>query len=249
MSEKTFFHILFLTDRDYQCRKVFYGDQGSEKIYSLLFNNWIQEKRHITTVLPISSEDTEGSFVWDGDSFLFKKLPAPKNGFYYLLLKEDYQIELYQQSLNQLTQGVQIYDRNGYAVFFNRTSRQISQIPSSLDVQGRHLLDLFAIDEDISTTMTSLRTQAPVINRVDHFRTSAGASILSTNTAYPLKKGKQVIGAVAFEQTKEIVAAIKEKMIKAEQALNDFKKTPPKHVFPAILLKMSSATERPSKKR
>ena len=132
MSEKTFFHILFLTDRDYQCRKVFYGDQGSEKIYSLLFNNWIQEKRHITTVLPISSEDTEGSFVWDGDSFLFKKLPAPKNGFYYLLLKEDYQIELYQQSLNQLTQGVQIYDRNGYAVFFNRTSRQISQIPSSL---------------------------------------------------------------------------------------------------------------------
>ena len=71
---KTFFHILFLTDRDYQCRKVFYGDQGSEKIYSLLFNNWIHEKRHITSVLPISLKDTEGSFIWDGDSFLFKKL-------------------------------------------------------------------------------------------------------------------------------------------------------------------------------
>ena len=44
MSGKTFFHILFYTDRDYQCREVFYGDQESEKIYSLLFNNWIQEK-------------------------------------------------------------------------------------------------------------------------------------------------------------------------------------------------------------
>ena len=78
MPEKNFFHILFCTDRDYQCRKVFYGDQNTEKIYSLLFNNWIQEKRHISTVLPISPEDTEGSFMWDGDSFLFKKLPAPK---------------------------------------------------------------------------------------------------------------------------------------------------------------------------
>ena len=44
MPEKNFFHILFCTDRDYQCRKVFYGDQNTEKIYSLLFNNWIQEK-------------------------------------------------------------------------------------------------------------------------------------------------------------------------------------------------------------
>ena len=231
MSEKIFFHFLFLTDRDYQCRKIFYGDPGSEQIYSLLFHNWVREKRHITTVLPISSEDAEGSFVWDGDSFIFKKLPAPKNGFYYLFLKEDYQTELYQQSLNQFAQGVQIYDQNGCAVFFNRTSRQISQIPSSLNIQGRHLLDLFAIDEDISTTMTALRTQAPVINRVDHFRTSAGASVLSTNTAYPLKKGKQVIGAVVFEQTKEIVAAVKEKMIESEQALNDFKKNVPETRF------------------
>ena len=118
MSEKSFFDILFYTDRDAQCREVFYGDPDTEKIYSLLFNNWIHEKRHITSVLPISLKDTEGSFIWDGDSFLFKKLSGPKGGFYYLLLKEDYQIDLYRQTLNHLTQGVQIYDRNGYAVFF-----------------------------------------------------------------------------------------------------------------------------------
>lgn len=227
MPEKIFFHILFLTDRDYQCREVFYGDKSSEKIYALLFNNWIQEKRHISTVLPISTEDTEGSFVWDGDSFLFKRLPGPKNSFYYLLLKEDYQIELYRQALNHLTQGVQIYDRNGYAVFFNQASRKISKIPSSLDIQGKHLLDLFAIDEDISTTMTALKTQAPVINRVDHFQTSAGITILSANTAYPLKQGKQIIGAATFEETKEIVGACKKSMIETEEALNSFKKNGP----------------------
>lgn len=227
MSERNFFDILFYTDRDAQCREVFYGNPEAEKIYSLLFNNWIREKRHITSVLPVSLQDSDGTFVWDGDSFLFKKFPGPKSGFYYLLLKEDYQIDLYRQTLNHLTQGVQIYDQNGYAVFLNQTSRKISQIPSSLDVQGKHLLDLFALDEEVSTTMTALRTQVPVINRVDHFCTSAGISILSANTAYPLKRGKQIIGAVVFEQTKDIVGACKESMIATEQALDAFKKNGP----------------------
>lgn len=75
--------------------------------------------------------------------------------------------------------------------------------------------------------MTALRTQAPVINRVDHFRTSAGISILSANTAYPLKRGKQIIGAAAFEQTRDIVGACKESMIATEQALNGFKNNVP----------------------
>ena len=33
MSEKSFFDILFYTDRDAQCREVFYGDPDTEKIY------------------------------------------------------------------------------------------------------------------------------------------------------------------------------------------------------------------------
>ena len=43
-------------------------------------------------------------------------------------------------------------------------------------VEGRHLLDLYNLDENVSTTMTALQTQAPVIDRVDSFRANGSQS-------------------------------------------------------------------------
>lgn len=219
---KLFYDICFSVDSQYQFIKVDYGDIRFQNIYSLLFKNWIVQKRHITSVFPITAEDTQGTFTWDEDLFHYKRLDSAQGGFYYFLLRQDYLEDLLTQALDLITDGVEIYDQNGCAVFLNRSSRRISQIPSSLDVRGRHLLDLFALDEDISTTMTALRTKAPVINRVDHFSTTAGISVASANTSYPLRKGNQIIGAVVFEQTQEIVDAYKKKMEQTEKALHNF---------------------------
>lgn len=219
---KLFFDILFLTDCELQIIQADFGTDTTKETYNLLFKNWVHEKRHITSVFPISASETEGSFIWDEDQFYFKRLNAPDKTFYYLLLRQDYTEDLFRNALDLVNDGVQIYDQSGHALFFNRASRKISQIPPSLDVNGRHLLDLFAIDEDISTTLTALRNRAPVVNRVDHFRTTDGVLVSSANTSHPIKHGNQIIGAVTFEQTSEIVKAYKEKMQKIEKALQSF---------------------------
>ena len=196
---KLFFDILFLTDCELQIIQADFGTDTTKETYNLLFKNWVHEKRHITSVFPISASETEGSFIWDEDQFYFKRLNAPDKTFYYLLLRQDYTEDLFRNALDLVNDGVQIYDQSGHALFFNRASRKISQIPPSLDVNGRHLLDLFAIDEDISTTLTALRNRAPVVNRVDHFRTTDGVLVSSANTSHPIKHGNQIIGAVTFE--------------------------------------------------
>lgn len=221
---KYFFDILFTVTDTYHFISVEYGTEQAKDTYSLLFENWISQKNLITSVFPLTPGSVQGNFLWDNDTFYYLVLPAPDNCFYYLLLREDFLEELFAQTLDQLTNGVQIYDRNGCAVFLNSTSRKISQIPDTLDVRGRHLMDLFALDENISTTLTALRTQAPVINRVDYFQTTAGTSISSANTAYPLKKGRQLIGAATFEETTETVASSKKKMKLTEKALHSFQK-------------------------
>lgn len=221
---KYFFDILFTVTDTYHFISVEYGTEQAKDTYSLLFENWISQKNLITSVFPLTPGSVQGNFLWDNDTFYYLVLPAPDNCFYYLLLREDFLEELFAQTLDQLTNGVQIYDRNGCAVFLNSTSRKISQIPDTLDVRGRHLMDLFALDENISTTLTALRTQAPVINRVDYFQTTAGTSISSANTAYPLKKGRQLIGAATFEETTETVASSKKKMELTEKALHSFQK-------------------------
>ena len=60
--------------------------------------------------------------------------------------------------------------------------------------------------------MTCLRTQSPVINRVDHYKSSDGISIATANTAYPIRKGKEILGSVVFEQTSDIVKRYNKKM-------------------------------------
>lgn len=74
-------------------------------------------------------------------------------------------------------------------------------------MEGRHLLDLYNLDETVSTTMTALQTQAPVIDRVDSFRTTdfSAVPIASANTSYPIFREGELLGAVVFEQTAEIV--------------------------------------------
>ena len=225
---KAFYDICFTTNEQYQFLHVQYGDIYIENTYAPLFKNWISYQRHITSVFPIAEVDTSGVFVWDGDSFSYERMDAPNQGFYYFLVKQNHLEDLLIQTLNLITDGVQIYDENGYALFFNQASRKLSQIPPTLDIRGRHLLDLFALDEQISTTMTALRTKSPVINRVDNFSTSAGVSIASVNTSYPVSKDNELIGAIVFEQTQNIIDCSKEKMAQAEKALRDFQpNTPP----------------------
>ena len=189
---KAFYDICFTTNEQYQFLHVQYGDIYIENTYAPLFKNWISYQRHITSVFPIAEEDTSGEFVWDGDSFSYERMDAPNQGFYYFLVKQNHLEDLLIQTLNLITDGVQIYDENGYALFFNQASRKLSQIPPTLDIRGRHLLDLFALDEQISTTMNEL------------------------------------IGAIVFEQTQNIIDCSKEKMAQAEKALRDFQpNTPP----------------------
>lgn len=224
---KLFYDILFTVDKYFQLQEVEFGDSHVSDTYTLLFKNWIAGKRHITSVFPLTEEQTQGDFSWDGDSFFFKRLKTDNEGFYYLILRQDYLEELLINALNLVTDGIQIYDRNGCAVFINSASRKLSHIPASLDIRGQHLLDLFAIDETISTTLTALRNKAPVVNRVDHFRTTAGASIASANTSHPISSGNQVIGAITFEQTQQVIDSYKEKMSKIEKALHSFQSNTP----------------------
>ena len=115
--------------------------------------------------------------------------------------KEDPRSLLFEYTLNKILDGIQIYDQNACLVYINQASRDISGIPSHLNVEGKHLMDLYDLEEEISTIMTCLRTRRPVINRFDSFKAVGGSAISSVNTAYPIFDGQGgLIGAVVFEQ-------------------------------------------------
>ncbi|WP_201754694.1 sigma 54-interacting transcriptional regulator [Pseudoflavonifractor sp. 60] len=227
------YDILFTLDQSGRLVSVAWGSKEAEDLYRDLFESWAANRRPADAAFALPSGKDSGQLLWDESAFHFQFLPAPEDGRWLLLKQKDPRPYLLARALDQISDGVQIYDKNACAVYFNKASRGISHIPSGVSVEGRHLLDMYNLDESISTTMTALQTQAPVIDRVDSFRTSEFSTvpIASANTSYPIFREGELLGAVVFEQTAEIVEKNLKKMEATRRALSSFQNKPPKVSF------------------
>lgn len=167
-----------------------------------------------------------GRLTWRDVDFHYQELADPPDGHLVLLKRADNDREyLYQRALDEINDGIQIYDRNACLVYMNKTSRQILGIPAHIDFEGQHLLDFYDLDEEVSSVMTALRTRRPVIDRFDSFKAPGGRSVSSVNTAHPVFLRRELMGAVNFEQNQESIdaqvdiLAERKKMIQARAGL------------------------------
>lgn len=227
------YDILFTLDGEGRFRSVGWGSREAQDLYRELFEGWAARGRRVDTAFQLPAGEDSGQLVWEEETFSFQFLPAPDGQRYLMLQRQDDRPYLLAWALDQIADGVQIYDKNACAVFFNRASRAISHIPSGVSLEGRHLLDLYNLEESVSTTMTALQTQAPVIDRVDRFRINdfTTVSIASANTSYPIFRDGDLLGAVVFEQTQEIVDKNIKKLEATRRALAAFPERPPKISF------------------
>lgn len=216
------FDVLFTIGPREEFLSLTWGGEHTALPYRPMCEHWVEQRHKIFEVLPLPDQRPGGSLVWNGEQLAYLLLPAPE-GKQYLLLSWNANTEfLYARALDQLPFGVQIYDKNTHAVYFNQASREISHIPSGVNITGRHLLDMYDLEETVSTTMTALRTQSPVIDRVDQFSVDNGTFIASANTSYPIFQNGQLSGAVTFEHTEETIQKYYQSIQDTRQALKHF---------------------------
>lgn len=216
------FDVLFTVSPQEKFLSLTWGGEHAALPYRPMCEHWVEHGHKISEVLPLPPARPGGSLVWNGEQLAYLLLPAP-DGNQYLLLSWNANLEfLYTRALDQLPFGVQIYDKNTHAVYFNQTSREISHIPTGVNITGRHLLDMYDLEETVSTTMTALRTQSPVIDRVDQFSVDNGTFIASSNTSYPVFQGGQLAGAVTFEHTEDTIQKYFQSIQDTQQALKHF---------------------------
>ncbi|MDR2945818.1 MAG: sigma 54-interacting transcriptional regulator, partial [Candidatus Adiutrix sp.] len=172
------------------------------------------------------AEHDSGRFTWRETEFRCQEMPDPPEGALVLLRRaaasaapeREY---LYRRALDEVSDGVQIYDRQARLVYMNQTSRRISGIPGHLDFEGRPLLDLYDLDEEISSVMTTLRTRQPVIDRFDSFKAPGGRMVSTVNTAHPVFRGRELMGAVCFEQNLESIDAQVDRLAERKMMVQD----------------------------
>ncbi|SMC89784.1 sigma-54 interaction domain-containing protein [Sporomusa malonica] len=124
-------------------------------------------------------------------------------------------LDFYKQIFGHMAEGVQIYDRNGNFLFANSASEALEGY-NSLDYMGKHLLDIYDVNEEYSTVLTILRTKKPVANRCDRFKMKNGTTLTTINSGYPLIIDNNLYGAVVFESDLSVLKRLKNRTFNLE---------------------------------
>ena len=131
------------------------------------------------------------------------------------LSQDGFLAHIYEQTINYVSEGSQIYDKNGHFLNCNPSSENLENYNKN-NFKGKHLLDLYDVKEEYSTILTVLRTQKPVCNRCDRFEMKNGKSLTTINSGYPIKIDKKLYGAVVFESDLSVLKQVENKALNLE---------------------------------
>lgn len=163
----------------------------------------------------------QGEVALDGALYLFQRLSLSTLGDCYLFSSRQSREVLFERAFERLEDGIQLYDKDGYLIYCNETSRRISTIPKEMDIIGRHMLEIWNVQEEKSAALSCIKANAPVKNRVDTFHSIAAGEVTTVNTAYPLSQGDAVKGAVLFERDATVLQNKKREIEVAIKALRN----------------------------
>lgn len=128
--------------------------------------------------------------------------------------------QIYEETLNKVSEGIQVFDRNGYFVYGNPASEKLEEYSQS-EFKGKHLLDLYNLSEDFSTTLSVIRTGKPVLNRCDRFKSKSNKELVTINSGYPLIMNDAVYGVATFESDLSVINNIRNRSFNLEAFIRD----------------------------
>lgn len=138
---------------------------------------------------------------WKGIQFEFVKIALDGRASCILLRREPLRERLMEAALDLMADGIQLYGADASVQFYNRATKRLLDIPPEESAEGQYLLDYFSVDKEFSTTLTALRTQMPVHDRFDSYRSTEGKDLSTVNSAYPvLRADGSLMGAVTLER-------------------------------------------------
>ena len=107
--------------------------------------------------------------------------------------------ELYKQAFDCFSEGIQIYDKNAFLLFCNKSNEKIEKMDRN-KIMGKHLLDIYSLKEEYSTVLNTIKKRESVIDRCDNFKNNKGEIISTINSGYPLFIDGNLIGAIVLVQ-------------------------------------------------
>lgn len=197
------YDFLFTLASDGTVERVQCSESGLLLPMAQLRNSWIGL---LPEDIPGTSWEMESStLLWEEIQFHVSRLEPVPGLFCVLLQRQSLREQLLEGTLDIVPDGIQIYDANGNIQFFNRSTLNLLEYPSSREAEGHYILDVFAVNPEYSTTLAVLKTRTSVLGRFDHYKSTTGKDLSTVNTGIPIVKNGVLLGCVAFERDMKIL--------------------------------------------
>lgn len=179
-------------------------------------------KPYVGTILREIKEFTfnreKDILYWHHNMFRFQSEQIADEEIIFLKRGADRE-DILQGVLDTLDESIQIYDENGDIIYINRTGREI--IGTEENMEGRHLLEVFDVAREDSTTLEAIRMKAPVKNRFRHYYSRHGKELFTVNSAFPVFLEGQLIAVMALEENVSVIARKAEQLEKLQRAIKE----------------------------
>lgn len=241
MAQRLFDFALEL-DSQGQLINIIWNSIELKKRYSY---QWLQKSDDTAALLQAILGQNADEMMLDGTSFRYEELRLSENRSVYLFSQEDKTAALLENAFEHFSEGLQIYDREGHLIYCNQNSRRISSIPDSMDIIGKHMLDIWVVDESKSAVLACLKERVPVKNCLDTFPSISAGDVTTVNTAYPLFCDEKLEGALLIERDIAAIHQHKKEIQAIIDTLDSYtKRNPDTHLsgytFDQIIGKSSS---------
>ena len=147
----------------------------------------------LTAIVDLKMSGAE-SFAFEGDIYQAVTMDNPAGGRVVFMSDAPVRAKIFESVLSQLNLGLQIFDSQSRLVFLNDACRRIESLIRE-NVLGKRLQDIYTVDEDYSTILSTLRDQRPVKDRCDVFGNRFGDQLISINSGFPLYLDDRFYGA------------------------------------------------------
>lgn len=202
------------------------GDFG-EWYHTIDWSQFIEEKVSSLLGSPICKN---GGIVEIYNKMFEYQYVEDTNGGILYLSNSSFMMNIFQEVINYVSEGIQIFDKNGYFIYANKASESLEEYDKR-DFIDKHLIDLYELDEDYSTILNVLRNKTPITNRCDRFKTRLGKNLITINSGYPIKIDNNLIGAVVFESDLSVLKQIKNRTCNLQSYIDNDKTIINRHMY------------------
>jgi arginine utilization regulatory protein len=171
----------------------------------------------LESFINLDDSSTSGIISIEGTTANYHKFHNPlHNGYTVFITNSIYNLNIYESALDEVSEGVNVFDKKGYLLFSNKKAQEIEHSNRKITI-GKHIQDIYQLDSEETQRFHCIKSKTPLYDYCDYYKTQYSDDyIVTLNSTVPIFVNNDMEAAVCVINSKENIEFTSKKLRKLE---------------------------------